>query len=175
IMVPPGRYTVKLSANGKDMTQPLEVRKDPNSGGSEEEIAEQTRMLLDVRADVERAADVVNRMESVRGQLQALTRTVKDTDIIKLEAEAERKCTELEMTLVELRATGRGQDGVRWGAKLYSKFNYLANGLASNDYRPTAQQIEVHKGLKEQLEQHETTLTDLASKDVNRLHHIFAT
>jgi photosystem II stability/assembly factor-like uncharacterized protein len=175
IMVPPGRHTVKLSANGKDMTQPLEVRKDPNSGGSEEEIAEQTRMLLDVRADVERAADVVNRMESVRGQLQALTRTVKDTEILKLAAEVERKFTELEMNLVELRATGRGQDGVRWGAKLYSKFNYLANGLASNDYRPTAQQIEVHKGLKQQLQQHETTLTDLASKDVNRLNQILRT
>src|SRR4030095_2111122 len=162
IMVPPGRYTVKLSANGKDMTQPLEVRKDPNSGGSEEEIAEQTRMLLDVRADVERAADVVNRMESVRGQLQALTRTVKDTEILKLAAEVERKFTALEMHLVELPGDGRGQDGVRWGAKLYSKFNYLANGLASNDYRPTAQQIEVHKGLKPPLHHNQPTSTDTA-------------
>ena len=87
-------------------------------GRSEAEIAEQTTMLRDLRADVERAAEAVNRMESVRGQLQALARTVKDTEILKLAAEVERKFTELEMNLVELRATGRGQDGVRFGAKL---------------------------------------------------------
>jgi hypothetical protein len=33
----------------------------------------------------------------------------------------------------------------------------------------------VHKGLKQQLQQHETTLTDLASKDVNRLNQILRT
>jgi len=175
VMVPPGRYTVKLSANGKEMAETVEVRKDPNSGGSEEEITEQTKMLLDLRADVERAADAVNRMESVRGQLQTLARTVKDAEILKLAAAVERKFADLEMNLVELRSTGRGQDGVRWGAKLYSKFNYLANGLASNDYRPTAQQIEVHKGLKQQLQQHEAALGDLATNDVTRLNQILRT
>ena len=106
---------------------------------------------------------------------RALARTVKDTEILKLAAEVERKFTELEMNLVELRATGRGQDGVRWGAKLYSKLNYLANGLASSDYRPTAQQLEVHKGLKQQIEQQEAAIADLASRDVTRLNQILRT
>ena len=32
---------------------------------------------------------------------------------------------------MELRATGRGQDGVRWGSQLLGKFGYLAGGLAA--------------------------------------------
>ena len=41
-----------------------------------------------------------------------------------------------EQNLMELRATGRGQDGVRWGSQLLGKFGYLANGLASNGLPP---------------------------------------
>jgi photosystem II stability/assembly factor-like uncharacterized protein len=172
MLAPPGTYSVKLTIGGREFSQPLVVRKDPNSGGSDAEIAEQTRMLLDLRADVEAAADAVNRMESARAQLQTLSRTVKDPEIAKLVADVEQKFTSVEGNLVELRSTGRGQDGVRWGAKLYSKFNYLANGLTSNDYRPTAQQLEVHRELKEQLRQQQTTLNDLVSRDVTRLNEI---
>jgi hypothetical protein len=121
---------------------------------------------------VESAADVVNRAESARSQLQTLARTVKDAEVLKIAADVEKKFTDLEMDFVELRATGRGQDGVRWGAKLYSKLNYLAGGLASNDYRPTAQQLEVQRGLEEQLRQHQTGLDDLVNRDVTRLNDI---
>jgi hypothetical protein len=175
ILVPPGSYTVKLSAAGRDLTAPLVVRKDPHSGGSEAEIAEQTTMLRDLRGDVEGAADAVNRMETARSQLQALSRAIKDVEIRKAVDDLERKFTDLEMNLVELRSTGRGQDGVRWGAKLYSKLNYLANGLASNDYRPTDQQVEVHRGLKEQLRRHQAGLNELVERDLTRVNEILRT
>jgi photosystem II stability/assembly factor-like uncharacterized protein len=172
ILAPPGTYTVKLSAAGRELVQTLAVRKDPNSGGSEAEIAEQTKMLLDLRRDVETAADVVNRLEQLRNQLQSLSSGVKETAVLETAANLEARFTELEMKLVELRATGRGQDNVRFGAKLYSKLNYLGNGLASNDYGPTAQQIEVHQGLKEQLRQLEGTLNDLVTRGVAKLNEM---
>jgi photosystem II stability/assembly factor-like uncharacterized protein len=172
VLAPPGTYTVKLTAGGKELSDKLVVRKDPNSGGSEAEITEQTKMLMQLRTAVESAADVVNRAESARSQLQTLARTVKDAEVLKIAADVEKKFTDLEMDFVELRATGRGQDGVRWGAKLYSKLNYLAGGLASNDYRPTAQQLEVQRGLEEQLRQHQTGLDDLVNRDVTRLNDI---
>jgi hypothetical protein len=34
ILLPPGTYTVKLSAAGSELSQPLIVSKDPNSGGT---------------------------------------------------------------------------------------------------------------------------------------------
>ncbi|PYR72818.1 MAG: sialidase [Acidobacteria bacterium] len=175
ILVPPGTYTVKLSAAGREMSAPVVVLKDPNSGGSEAEITEQTKMLLDLRGDVEGAADVINRTEAARSQLQALSRTISDVEIRRAVDDLERKFTDLEMNLVELRSTGRGQDGVRWGAKLYSKLTYLANGLASNDYRPTDQQRDVHRGLQAQLRQHQSGLTDLVNRDVARLNEILRT
>ncbi len=74
ILAPPGTYTVKLSAGGRELTQPLTVRKDPNSGGSEAEIEAQTGLLFDLRKDLNSAADAVNRIEVVRSQIEGLAR-----------------------------------------------------------------------------------------------------
>jgi hypothetical protein len=67
---------------------------------------------------------------------------------------------------VELRSTGRGQDGVRFGARLYQKLGYLANGLMSNDYRPTAQQLEVKTLLEQQLGAAQSRLDTLIKSDL---------
>src|SRR5439155_9307081 len=53
ILAPPGNYTVKLSVGGRELTQPLTVRKDPHSGGTEADLQAQMTMLLDLRRDLE--------------------------------------------------------------------------------------------------------------------------
>lgn len=166
ILAAPGTYTVKLSAGGRDLTQTLVVRKDPGSGGSEAELTEQMRTLVELRTDIEDAADVINQTELVRYQLQELPKLAGDADVAQLAASIEQKFIELEMNLVELRSTGRGQDGVRFGAKLYSKLTYLANGLMSNDYRPTAQQLEVQKLHQQRLREIQRRLNSLIGTDI---------
>jgi hypothetical protein len=77
----------------------------------------------------------------------------------------DRKLIDLEQTMIELRMTGRGQDGVRWGAKLLGKLGYLANGLASGDFKPTDQQREVQKELSERARGHQRTLDGILNAD----------
>jgi photosystem II stability/assembly factor-like uncharacterized protein len=166
ILQPPGTYAVRLNAGGRQITQKLEVRKDPNSGGSEAEIREQFKMLTELKRDMEAAAEVTNQIEVVRAQLQSLTRVLNDAEIAKLAAEIERKFTDLEQNLIELRLTGRGQDGVRFGARLLSKINYLAGGLASADFRPTNQQLDVQKDLEARLRRHQADFDGLTGKDL---------
>jgi photosystem II stability/assembly factor-like uncharacterized protein len=147
ILQAPGGYTVRLEVGGKTLTQKLEVRKDPNSGGSEAEILEQMKMLTEVKRDMDVAAGLINELEGVRGQLQALQRTVDNQEIRKLAEALEGKMTATESNLIDLRLTGRGQDGVRFGSRLLGKLGYLAGGLAATDFRPTNQQLEVQKEL----------------------------
>jgi hypothetical protein len=151
LLEPPGTYTVQLTVDGRTLTQPLEVRKDPHSGGTLADIQAQRKVLLELHDAVNRAADVVNRIELVRSQLQQLGRL--DDPAIRKSAEAlEAKFIALEGNLIEPRMTGRGQDGVRWGSKLHGKLMYLANGLRSGDFGPTAQQLEVQKELEGRLQ-----------------------
>jgi hypothetical protein len=141
------------------------VLKDPNTGGTEADIEAQMRVLFDLRKDLDNAADIVNRIEVVRSQLEGLARVVDDPAIRKAGEDLNQKLIDLEMTLVDLRLTG-GQDGVRYGAKLVSKINYLANGLASGDFRPTGQQLEVQKILEERLRDAAAQLGGLITKEL---------
>ncbi|MCA1601794.1 MAG: sialidase, partial [Acidobacteria bacterium] len=72
VLLPPGTYTVKLSAAGQELSQPLIVKKDPNSSGTEAEIQTQVAMLLDLRSDLEKAAGMVNQIELIRSQLYSI-------------------------------------------------------------------------------------------------------
>jgi chromosome segregation ATPase len=169
ILQPPGMYSVKLSAGGRELTQPLTVKKDPHSEGTEAEIEEQMRTLEQLRTDVEATAAMVNELELLRSQLQNLPRLLdqtRDADVRKDAAALEQKLIAIEGNLIELRATGRGQDTVRWGAKLLGKINYLANELASADNRPTNQQLEVQKLHHERIATYRGQLDALVGTDL---------
>jgi photosystem II stability/assembly factor-like uncharacterized protein len=169
IMQPPGTYTVKLSVGGRDYTQQLTVRKDPHSAGTEADIETQYRTLLDIRRDLDAAVDAVNSAELVRSQVYNLMKIVDDTELKQAADELEKKMIASEGTLVELRTTGRGQDGVRWGSKLVQKFGYLANGVASADFKPTNQQLAVQKDLQTRLKTSQGQLGDVLNRDLAAL------
>ncbi len=165
ILAPPGTYTVKLSVGGREGTQPLTVRKDPNTAGTEADIQAQTEMLFELRRDLNTAIDVLNRIELVRSQLESLGRVVDDGAVRKAADDLNKTCIDLEMTLIDLRLTG-GQDGVRYAAKLISRFGYLANGVSNADFRPTNQQAEVQKLLAERVRDTVTRFDALVEKDL---------
>jgi hypothetical protein len=80
--------------------------------------------------------------------------------------ELDQKIVAVEGNLVELRVTGRGQDGVRWGSRLVQKFGYLANGLQSSDFKPTNQQLAVQKALEDRLKGLQGQFSDVLNREV---------
>jgi photosystem II stability/assembly factor-like uncharacterized protein len=164
ILLRPGTYTVKLTVGGQELTQPLVVKKDPNSGGTENDIFAQTAMLRDLWTDLDYAAGMVNQIELIRSQLLKLTTAAAP---VKSAAETlDRKLIEIEDELIQRKLTGQGQDTVRWPPKLLSKLGYLASGLASSDYGPTAQQRQVHSQFKGQIARLRQRLAEVLSKDL---------
>ena len=169
VLVAPGMYTVKFSAGDVTQQQPLEVRKDPNTAGSAAEIAEQVRLLEAIRADMNSGAAAVTRSELVRAQLAGLRRVATDPEVQRLADALDTKLADAEMPLVDLRQTGTGQDGVRFAAALLANLNYLANGLAGGDFRPTNQQVEVQALLKEMVRTNVGVLDALLANDLTAL------
>ena len=147
ILMPPGTYTVRLRVDGEVQEQPLIVRKDPNSAGTEAEIVAQVRVLQALKGELDKAAAAVARVENVRLQAQQvlaqLQRTAADADVSQRLRALDQQLIDAEMALVDLRLTGGGQDGVRFGSKLISKIGYLSNGVAVSDFSPTTQHVEV--------------------------------
>jgi photosystem II stability/assembly factor-like uncharacterized protein len=166
ILQPPGTYTVKLSIGGREYSQQLRVLKDPHSAGTEADIAAQQQLLTTVRRSLGSAIDTVNSAELVRHQIANLKNIIQDTELKKAADDLDQKVIAVEGILVELRATGRGQDNVRFGSKLVQKFGYLGNGLQSADFKPTSQQLAVHQDLEAKLKALQGQMNEVLSKDL---------
>src|SRR5262249_2987222 len=133
-------------------SQSLTVLKDPNTGASDADIQKQTTMLFDLRKDLESAADIVNQIETIRGQLSKLRADQgANADLKTATDDFEKKLTDIEDGLIQRRYSGQGQDTTRFGAKLIGKMTYLGGGIATGDYPPNKQQQEVRAMFKSQL------------------------
>jgi hypothetical protein len=170
VLAPPGTYTVKLTVDGKDYSQPLKVLKDPHSNGTEGDIQVQTKLISSLTGVMDNMADAVNEIESLRAQLldlkSAMGTNESDAPVRAAADALNAKLVEIEGKVIQLQETGRGQDDVRFPPELVSKIGYLANGLESSDFQPTTQQVAVHDELKEQAATYQQRLKLLLQQDV---------
>ena len=155
VLVPPGTYTVSLVGAGERHTGTLEVRKDPNSEGSEADVLAQTTMMLEIRGNMNTAAKAINDAESIRRQIAAWKAVVGDDDAIKAVIAAadaiDGHLLAIESTLFNTTATGRGQDQLRTPGQIVEKLSHLADVVAYADFKPTDSQREVHAKLGQDL------------------------
>ena len=166
-LVSPGRYTVKLLANGATASVPLEVRKDPNTAGTEADIKTQSDYWKQLLGEVDGVTDMINTVESVRAQLatlKAVNQSVKDLG--PAADSLEQKLLGIEERLTQLRITGRGQDLIRYPARLGEQLVYLLNDVNSTDNAPTAAQREVGAVLTERAAQAKADLERLINRDL---------
>jgi photosystem II stability/assembly factor-like uncharacterized protein len=170
ILAPPGSYTVKLTVGERPFTQPLTVIKDPYSEGTEAEIQAQVTTLFELRRDMDRAADIVNGIDVARSQIQGLTSVVQDQDVRKAADDLDQKVLAVEQSLVDLRLTG--PPGHTWESRLARKLSYLASQLASADFKPTDQQLEVQRLLEERLASCQSQFDALRARDLLALNEL---
>lgn len=151
-LVPPGTYTINLTADGQNQKVQLNVIKDPHSLGTMDDIKAQTDLILKMRTDLNKLAEMVNTIEAIRKQLQDLGALVKDNkNVSSAISNQSKKLMEIEGKLVQLKITGNGQDAVRWPPQIGEKLDYLASAVATADFKPTDSQNEVYNLLHDQL------------------------
>ena len=161
-----------LEVGGQTLTQPLTVRKDPNTSGTDADVAAQTKLLLELRDDVSQLADMINRAERVRAQLASITAAMTDDDTSKMvKAAAEdldKKVVAAEESLHQMRQTGRGQDLLRYPGKLIDHLLFLAAGVSLSDFPPTTQQLEAYDELKKEMAAAQAQMNEVMTRTWRR-------
>jgi len=171
LLVPPGQYTVTLTVGNEKSSEKLNVLKDPHSAGTEDDIRAQLQLVTALRDEMNNLAESVNQIESIRAQLTALEKQLGTDDeskaIRKAADDLGDKLVAAEGKVIQLKATGRGQDDVRYLPMLMQKISYLASAVAeSSDFPPTTQQSEVQQELKKDGDESQQEMQQVVAKDV---------
>ena len=167
MLMPPGTYTAKLTVDGQEVgTQPIKVSIDPNAGGNDADIQKQIAMLMDLRKDLESAADMTNQIEIIRAQLNNLRQLVRDAALKTAADDLEKKLTDIEDRLIQRKFSGQGQDTTRYPTQLIGKLTYLAGDVSDGDYPPNTQEQEVQSMFESQLASLRKQLDAVVSGDL---------
>ncbi|HEX4682742.1 MAG TPA: hypothetical protein VH277_08550 [Gemmatimonadaceae bacterium] len=165
VLMPPGRYTITLTVDGRKYSRPLDVLKDPNqSSVTIQDIRASADALRAAQSDMNNAADMLNTIESARSQVQSVR--AQAPDVAAASDSIEQKFMNVEMNLVDPRMTGRGQDEVRYPVKLGGQLNYVAGGIAASDFAPTTQQLAVASVLAKGVRDTRASLVALINGDL---------
>jgi photosystem II stability/assembly factor-like uncharacterized protein len=156
-LVPPGRYTAKLTANGQTQTASFEVRPEPRVSLTPTEYAEQTRFALQVRDSITRLTALVHDLQSVRAQVKARNEALKGVAsaaaLVKAGEAVLPRLDALEAKLHNPKAeVAYDILAMKGGARLYSQLSPLYTFAYEADGLPTQGMREVYAGYAKELE-----------------------
>jgi len=146
----PGTYEVKLTVEGKSLSQTWEWKKDPRLETTQAEFQEQFDFLMKIRDKITQVNSSINRLRDVRSQIESLSKKVQNSEegreIVGAANSLKKKLKEVEDVLIQSKSKS-GQDPLNYPILLDNKIAALAGTVAGADARPTDQSYELFKNL----------------------------
>jgi photosystem II stability/assembly factor-like uncharacterized protein len=147
----PGRYAVRVTANGHTETRPITVRMDPRlKGVTLADLREQFRLAIRIRDAVSAANEAVLRIRRMRSELARRAAAGSGG-----EAAAARARADSLLAVEEQLYQGRnrsGQDPLNFPIKLNNRLAALGRSVETGDARPTAAAYVVFRELSAELD-----------------------
>jgi hypothetical protein len=173
-LVNPGVYTLKFTVDGKMHTQTLNVLPDPRVKLAPDVLADQLRLALQVRGDLDEISQTVVQMRAIRAQLALrelmLEEEPKSAPLLKASADLLTKIETLEEKLHNPKAqVAYDILAMPGGAKLYSKYGSLFEWLKDADGKPTQGMQDIHAEYAAELRQCRTEWKKILDVDLVEL------
>jgi photosystem II stability/assembly factor-like uncharacterized protein len=153
--VGPGTYQVRLTAGGRTMTEPFEVKPHPAGYAKPEDLKAQYDLLAAIRDRISETHETLLAVRDLRTQMKDLgeraERMGKGADLKKRAAATAEKLTAIEEKLTNPNIQS-DEDDLNYEPKLDHDFAYLAGIVASADAKPTKGALGYYDQLKGQLD-----------------------
>jgi photosystem II stability/assembly factor-like uncharacterized protein len=168
-VAPPGSYQVRLTAGGRTLTAPFEIRRAPNVTASDADLRAQFDLLIRIRDKVSETHRAVAEIRSIRQQADTWVERAQgrpDAAALADAAAALRaRLSAVEEELLQVKARAR-QDLLNFPIKLNNKLVLLGNVVASALHRPTRQSYEVYDDLAGRVDAQLGRLREIVATDV---------
>ncbi len=165
----PGNYQVKLTVDGKAMTETFELKKDPRVPTTQEEFQKQFDLLTKIRDKFSETSEAIIAIRDVRKQANDYAARVKDQPNAKPITDAAKslgaKLTAIEEELYQTKNQS-SQDPLNFPIRLNNKLAALAGSIAGADAQPTDQQVAVYEDLVSRINAQLGKLEQVMATDV---------
>jgi len=177
-IVAPGKYTVRLTVDGKSYMQPLTILRDPNVPTTDAEISASVKTLLRIRDDVSATADIVNQIEWMRKQLADTEAMLKEEktkgDLLKSVKAMDEKLQGVEFQLIAKVEADSDDKYFVSAYRVYMNLLWLNGEVGSGAgdvagdaaFAPTDTDMSLLQMIEKSLATAETDYKSLMSKDI---------
>ncbi len=170
----PGKYQVRLSANGETVSQPFEVVKDLRYITTQEDFLDQFRLATAIQDKVHEVYLSVAEIRSIRSQILAVTRNMKPTSqgarrLLEAADAMNKKLWAIEDVLMQFRVETdppAAQSLIAWPVRLNDKLTSLLGFIQAADARPTDQDHELFRDLSAGFAEQQEALLKLTQSDL---------
>jgi hypothetical protein len=174
-IVPPGRYTVRLTAGGRTVAAPIVIDKDARlTSVSTDDLAEQYRFARQIGDAFSETSDMVARVRRLKLQVADRVRGLGDSSSVGRAAErltGALTAVEGELYQYQNRST---KDPLNFPPKLNNKIAVLLSAIDAGDGRPTDQSYEVFKVLAAKLADEKRALGTIVGDDLAAFNALLA-
>jgi hypothetical protein len=151
----PGSYQVKLTVDGKPLTQTFEIKADPRVNTTAADYAKQLELGLKIRDKLSETHNAIIQIREVRRQVEDLLKRAAGQPNFKVVNDAgtalNKKLTAVEETLYQTKNQSN-QDPLNYPIRLNNKLAALGGVVGSAEAAPTAQSYAVYDEIVTQID-----------------------
>src|SRR5688572_21511848 len=165
--LPPGNYQVKLTVDGKPLTQSFEIKADPRVTTTAADYAKQSELGLKIRDKLSETHNAIIQIRDVRRQVEDLLKRVgsQSKPINDAGTALNKKLTVIEEALYQTKNQSN-QDPLNYPIRLNNKLAALGGVVGSAEAAPNAQSYAVYDELVTAIDAELQKLSQVMKTDV---------
>jgi hypothetical protein len=165
----PGKYQVRLTADGRTLTAPLELKLDPRLNVSREDLEKQFTLLMDIRSQLTRVYELANEVIDLRKQLTDMKKRLDPANAkpLILEAQAlDERLGALQNQLVNTKVRAN-EDSLKFGLGVDGNLADLAIIVGGNaDGAPTEASVQQFAKVKADVDGYAQRWTSMVNAEI---------
>jgi len=149
----PGNYGVRLTANGKTVTAPLELKSDPRVNVSPADLQKQFDLAMKIREQISEIHQTAREIREVRTQLHGMNDRLESDPhfkgILSASSDLDKRMTPVEQQLLQVQAKS-SEATLNFPVLIDERLHGLAFAVGSADAAPTQQEFQAFQELSGQ-------------------------
>jgi len=164
-MAVPGKYSVKLKAGEKELSQSFSILKNPKSETTMEDVIAQFDFINDINKKMTEIHKALKNVAKIKLQVKELKKSISDKEkhkeLISYADDLVKEITTIEETLYQTKSKS-AQDPLNFPIRLNNKLAHLNSLTRIGNYAPTQQAIDF-----------KNEITKKIDVELNKLYSIF--